>query len=129
MLLRYRSVDGGCNNFINTRWGATSKIFRRILPAQYPDGMICSLYRLHDKNLFCLGKGAVKTNATHTRNGQPIQVELQNARTLSKKLHQLPFIDDPPRQSEEHSHMTMQFGQFIDHDITLTPEPGNLLQL
>lgn len=33
--LRYRSVDGACNNFNHPRWGAALAPFKRLLPPQY----------------------------------------------------------------------------------------------
>ena len=36
---RYRSIDGTCNNLVHTSWGATNRAFRRIFPAEYPDGL------------------------------------------------------------------------------------------
>ncbi|CAH8623450.1 unnamed protein product [Dicrocoelium dendriticum] len=33
--LRYRSIDGACNNFDHPRWGAALAPFKRLLPPQY----------------------------------------------------------------------------------------------
>ena len=47
---------------------------------------------------------------------------LPNPRWMSKRNH--PEKDRPDRR---YTHMVMQFGQFLDHDITLTPKDGNLI--
>ncbi|VDP33431.1 unnamed protein product [Echinostoma caproni] len=37
--LRYRSIDGSCNNFNHPRWGAALTPFRRLLAPQYENGI------------------------------------------------------------------------------------------
>ncbi|KAA3681541.1 peroxidase [Paragonimus westermani] len=37
--LRYRSIDGACNNFNHPRWGAALAPFKRLLPPQYENGI------------------------------------------------------------------------------------------
>lgn len=37
--LRFRSIDGTCNNIHHPQRGATSSPFRRLLPASYADGI------------------------------------------------------------------------------------------
>ena len=46
---------------------------------------------------------------------------LPNPRWISQKNHPDSDIPDP-----RYTHMVMQFGQFLDHDITLTPKDGKL---
>ena len=36
---RYRTLDGSCNNIKNPFWGASHQPFRRLLPAEYEDGL------------------------------------------------------------------------------------------
>ena len=52
--------------------------------------------------------------------GRQVVVELPNPRTLSRNLHSMEEGLD--RLSTRSSHLLMQMGQFVDHDITLTPE-------
>jgi len=104
---RYRTIDGTCNNLAKTHWGATTRAFIRIRPAEYPNE-----------------KDSFKDRAKHrdTRSGKTgdLNIKLPNARFLSKKLHQVLGRKNP--SCSRSTHMLMQFGQYLDHDITLTPE-------
>ena len=49
---------------------------------------------------------------------------LPNARLVSNQAHMERNISFPP-----YTNMVPQFGQFLDHDISLTPEEGKLVFL
>ena len=88
---KYRSIDGTGNNLTNTKWGATNIALFREIPAEYGPS--------DPKN--ALG-GATRPSARHISNVLSDEVEdIQNARNLSG--------------------LTYIWGQFLDHDITLTP--------
>ncbi|CAG7833416.1 unnamed protein product [Allacma fusca] len=89
---RYRTFDGTCNNPNNPDWGAAMTRQRRILAPAYCNG---------DQPRGCT------------------QSRLQNARTISAKLH---FNND--FRFRNLTNMVHQFGQFLDHDLSLTPEAG-----
>lgn len=87
----YRTADGSCNNLIHQTWGKSFTCFGRLLLPQYADG---------------LSKPRISVTGG----------ELPNARVISQKVHKA--IDVP---SVTYTHMTMQWGQFLDHDLTITP--------
>ena len=76
----------------------------RHLKAEYPDSYGDQI------------KDSVRANIR----GREVVVELPNARTLSRNLHTMEQGLD--RLSTRSSHLLMQMGQFVDHDIILTPE-------
>ena len=88
-----RNHDATCNNLENPLWGAANQAFQRILLPQYSDGV----WR---------PKLVSKTG----------QTELPSARLVSINI--APDYDAP---SELDTHNVMQWGQFVDHDITHTP--------
>ncbi|KAI1304599.1 Chorion peroxidase [Halotydeus destructor] len=88
---KYRTPDGSCNNERNTDWGKSFTAFNRIAFPAYDDG--------------------IDTPRTSAKSGRP----LPNARLVS-------FTVSPDRSNENKflTMMVMQWGQFLDHDITHT---------
>lgn len=89
---RYRTISGRCNNLVYPEWGSAGQTLKRLLPNAYEDG------------------------ATVPRGGRHPST-LPNPRWISQRNH--PDSDIPDYRF---THMVMQFGQFLDHDITLTPK-------
>ncbi|XP_046343574.2 thyroid peroxidase-like [Haliotis rufescens] len=88
----YRTPDGSCNNLNNPQWGAAGAQLSRVLPSVYADGI-----------------GTPRTLATSGST-------LPHPRAISNHVHfELSFL------SNKNTVMLMQWGQFIDHDITGTP--------
>ena len=102
---RYRTIDGTCNNIANPRWGSVGDKFLRLEPADYGD---------------CV------STIRRAKSGK----KLPNARQISINI--IGSNDCPNPNNNVLTHLTMNFGQFMDHDITLAEaqglncEPGNL---
>ncbi|XP_046655293.1 peroxidasin-like isoform X2 [Daphnia pulicaria] len=92
-LYKYRSFDGTCNNLNNPRFGQAGTNFQRLMgPANYADGV--SAIRLSRSGAALPSTRLVSTTVT-----------LNNS---------IPSYDA--------SLIAMQWGQFIDHDLTQTPQ-------
>ncbi|XP_046571262.1 myeloperoxidase-like [Haliotis rubra] len=93
---KYRTADGSCNNLANPSWGMASIPMRRWLSPAYDDGI-----------------SSPREKATQGWN-----TKLPSARLVSTTVH------TPSTNADRHAsytHMLMQWGQFLDHDITSTP--------
>lgn len=88
---RYPSYDGSCNNLKYPILGMSYTCHRRILPADYADGI----------EKFRVGV-----------DGEP----LPNARLISNVL-----TPDVPILEEHLTQMNMQWGQLVVHDLVRTP--------
>ncbi|XP_047356142.1 uncharacterized protein LOC124951581 isoform X3 [Vespa velutina] len=88
--LRYRTSDGSCNNLKNPWWGSAMSTMQRFLPPNYDDGI---------------------QTIRRSKNGNP----LPSPRVISDVLH-----EDRDIQLASITHMLMQWGQFVDHDLTAT---------
>ena len=93
---KYRTIDGTCNNFFYPLNGAAMVPFARLLPAQYEDGI--SLPVGHSQP-------------------DPFGHPWPSARLLSWKI--VRNLTSP--DSTDMTHMFMQFGQFLDHDLDIAP--------
>ena len=100
-----RTIDGTCNNLIFQTHGSTFDIFSRLLPALYEDGI--------DEP-----RGFLQPN--------PFQPPLPSARTISRLIHQNNDLRETLANVDEQglTHLVMQWGQFIDHDLTYLIEGG-----
>lgn len=86
----YRTYDGSCNNLAHTAWGKANTPYTRILPPDYEDGV--SALRA--------------TGVTGAKLPNPRSVSLATVRWSE-------------RADARVSLMLMQWGQFLDHDLTL----------
>lgn len=86
---KYRTLTGFCNNLQYQSWGSTRSAMVRFLAPDYYDSI--SLPR-------------------RAYDGSP----LPSARVVSFVVHQ-----DPPEYDKYHSMLSVVWGQFIDHDMTL----------
>ncbi|XP_052237798.1 myeloperoxidase-like [Dreissena polymorpha] len=102
MRKQVRFINGTCNNLKNPTWGMSRAAQRRLLPAAYDDGL--NLPR-------SLGI-----------DGKPLPFP----RKISNTVHRGPQQLKSPKLTLQAS----PFGQFLDHDIILTPlsTAGGILQ-
>ena len=94
---RYRTIDGTCNNLHQPLLGASDTAFRRVLSAVYGDS-VSQPVGLHQQ-----------------LKGRFFDPPWPSARHLSE---QIVAVDDEIN-SKQLTHMHMQWGQFLDHDIDL----------
>ncbi|XP_076462560.1 peroxidasin-like isoform X2 [Babylonia areolata] len=94
----YRTVDGTCNNLHNPAWGASNIPFQRLLHPIYENGF----------------NTPVGWNRGRLYNG----LHLPSPRLVSSLLMATPHITN----DDIHTHMLMQWGQFLDHDLDLSPQ-------
>ncbi|KAI5632061.1 peroxidase domain-containing protein [Phthorimaea operculella] len=88
---KYRSIDGSCNNLQHPlSWGVSHTPFRRVLPADYGDGI---------------------SSPRQGIDGAP----LPSARDVSVTVHRPSYAHD-----SQFTVMLAVWGQFVDHDITAT---------
>ncbi|XP_067864216.1 eosinophil peroxidase-like isoform X2 [Heptranchias perlo] len=101
---RYRTSNSVCNNRRKPRLGASNTALTRWLPARYEDGISIPL-----------GWTASKLHSGF---------RLPLVREVSNKI--LKTSNENVNFDLELSHFFMQWGQWIDHDMSLSPESGSL---
>lgn len=100
-LYKYRNVDGSCNNLKHPAWGQSKTKQHRFLPPRYDDG--CQSPR--------------QTGYDH--------LPLPSPRDVSNILFQ--NRNSTTTHDPKLNILHMSFGQFLDHDLVLTPVTGGLL--
>lgn len=100
----FRTIDGTCNNLMNPLFGASATPFPRLIPAEYEDGISSLRGGLQARN-----EGLLGITPFVPPNPSPRTVSLNIVRNVTQD--ELPF-----------THILMQWGQFLDHDLDLSPE-------
>ena len=101
---QFRTIDGTCNNRRNPLLGAAGTIFKRLVPPLYEDG-ISSL------------RGTLQNRGGFFDTLTPFVPPNPSARLISTTIVRNRTDDESP-----FSHLLMQWGQFLDHDLDLSPE-------
>ena len=96
----FRTIDGVCNNLEHPLQGASDTAFRRLIDSDYEDG-IDSL------------RGTQQANDPD---------EFFKPPNPSARYASTTIIRDRVQFETNFSHLVMQFGQFLDHDLDLGPE-------
>ncbi|XP_071446700.1 peroxidasin homolog [Hetaerina americana] len=90
---KYRTADGTCNNLIHPMWGASLIGFRRLLKPAYENGF----------NLPIGWTKSIKYFGHHKPSTRLVSTQLISTKEVTPDSH--------------YTHMLMQWGQFLDHDI------------
>ena len=99
----FRTIDGTCNNLNNPTFGAAETGFFRLLPALYFDA-----------------------EGLEEPAGVPDQPNTPDLPNPSFVTDEYIVIQAKSQQNPDGiTHMFMQWGQFLDHDLTLAPESEN----
>lgn len=98
-----RTANGLCNNLRNPTFGAANTPLRRLIAAQYDDG----ISRL---------QGTLQIRRVSFVPG-PFSAPNPSPRVVSTDV-----IRDRPVNDTNYSHILMQWGQFLDHDLGAIPE-------
>ena len=100
---RFRTIDGTCNNLENPFLGAADTPLVRLIPSQYENG-ISSL------------RGGLQNRKGEFFEAGPFTQPNPSARLVSQTVIRNVSEDG------EFTHIFMQWGQFLDHDMSLVPE-------
>ncbi|XP_039518867.1 thyroid peroxidase-like [Pimephales promelas] len=100
---KYRSISGVCNNRKNPLWGSANTGLARWIPAEYEDG----------ENQ---PKG---WNAGRLYNGFPLPLVREVSNKIMRGSSVLVLED------KVYSQMLVDWGQYIDHDISFTPQSSS----
>lgn len=100
----FRTIDGSCNNFKYPAYGAVGTQMKRLIPPRYEDGI-------------SKPRGAMQMKSPSITEGSPFAPPIPSPRIVSLRI-----IEDDPVDDRKHTHMMMQWGQFMDHDLDSMPE-------
>jgi hypothetical protein len=100
---QFRTVTGVCNNLQNPLFGAAHTQFSRLIPAQYEDGLSQLRGAMQNMEISLIAEGPF------------------NPPNPSPRLISISAVTDRPVDDERFSHILMQWGQFLDHDLDLAP--------
>ena len=105
----FRTIDGTCNNLKKPLLGASGTAFKRLVPPVYEDG-INSL------------RGTLQAQAKLFQNNTLTRIAPFVPPSPSVRLISETVILNVTQDEIPFTHILMQWGQFLDHDLDLGPE-------
>ncbi|XP_013398465.1 myeloperoxidase-like [Lingula anatina] len=130
---KFRTADGTCNNLENKEWGSAGVAFDRLGPISYEDGIkkprkFSVVFRRGKRDDHQQGDNDDNQQDDDDDDnlqddddvifmGRRRRFKLPGPRAVSLAIH---TGNEPALDNRALSLMVMQWGQFLDHDITLT---------
>lgn len=99
----FRTIDGTCNNLLKPLLGSSGTAFKRLVPPVYEDGINSLRGTLQAQKKFPTFSPFLPPN--------PSPRLISETVILNVTQDEIPF-----------THLLMQWGQFLDHDLDLGPE-------
>ena len=99
----FRTIDGTCNNLKKPLLGSSGTAFKRLVPPSYEDGISSLRGTLQSQKKIVSVDPFLPPNPSVRLVSETVILNLQQ--------DEIPF-----------THLLMQWGQFLDHDIDLGPE-------
>ena len=103
--MSYRTIDGTCNNLQQPLQGAANTPFQRLIPGFYENGIEAPRGRLQAER-------TVAGKSSQIMNIGPFDPPLPSARLISQSVKHDCEIDEMT-----FTHILMQWGQLLDHDM------------
>ena len=113
--LPYRTFDGSCNNLQRPTWGQSNTAMQRILPPTYNDG---KGYKWSCFFLVETWKAVLRVDLTGLGIWDPRSLSVTGQPLPSARLISTASFDTTDRPDDHLTLLVMQWGQFLDHDIT-----------
>ena len=110
----FRSIDGTCNNLFKPLQGASGTAFRRLTPALYEDGRGTLRGTFQALNF---PEEEEAEDLPQILKIGPFVPPSPSARLVSKAI-----VTNSSENETPFTHILMQWGQFLDHDLSLGPE-------
>ena len=108
--MSYRTIDGTCNNLQKPLQGAANTPFQRLIPGFYENGIEAPRGRLQAEH-------TVAGNTSRIINIGPFDPPIPSARLISQSV-----VHDCEIDEKTFTHILMQWGQFLDHDMDRSPQ-------
>jgi peroxidase len=108
--IKYRSFDGTCNNLRQPSWGSALSPLERLAPPEYDDGTLVNCLYV------CTNYIAIYFSGIWEPKIRKFGQELPSVRVVRSVL-----VTDENHPKVDMTHMLMQWGQFLDHDMIHVP--------
>lgn len=110
LAIKHRTINGVCNNLRNSLFGSAKRALRRIIPPFYEDG-VSQL------------RGTMQAMAGNYERQNAFSPPYPSARLVSQTV-----VRDRDNDEPTVSHILMQWGQFLDHDLDEVPAFGECFE-
>ena len=119
---KYRALNGTCNNLLIPNLGASNTDYRRLTTPAYSDGTIPSSSSYYDIKIVEIIRTNVSCFCILILGIESPRVASDGSALPNARLISTTVSGDADKSLSSATLALMQFGQFINHDMELTPQ-------